>query len=119
MRTRLTIDQLEEMKTHELADLLANVVLLLRRMPDIECKNLIEQVSSIKKVEPLSIEQVVMPRASFTREELLKKKVAELKTLARELNIVFPTTTKKEDLVSKILARPANGHSEQRSIQDL
>ena len=26
MRTRMTIDQLEQMKTHELADLLANVV---------------------------------------------------------------------------------------------
>ena len=44
MGTRMTIDQLEQMKTHELADLLANVVLLLRRMPDVACKQLVQQV---------------------------------------------------------------------------
>ncbi len=38
MDTRITIDQLEHMKTHEVADLLSNVVLLLRRMPNVECR---------------------------------------------------------------------------------
>lgn len=119
MGTRLTIDQFEQMKTHEMADLLANIVLLLRRLPDIECKFLFEQASSNKKVEQQSIEKAVIPTASFTREELMKKKVSELKTLAKELNMFFPATIKKEDLLAKILARPANGHSEQRAIQDM
>jgi hypothetical protein len=38
MVTSMTIDQLENMKTHELAELLSNVVLLLRRMPNVECR---------------------------------------------------------------------------------
>lgn len=37
MVTSMTIDQLERMKTHDLAELLSNVVLLLRRMPNVEC----------------------------------------------------------------------------------
>jgi hypothetical protein len=40
MVTSMTIDQLERMKTHELAELLSNVVLLLRRMPNVECRQL-------------------------------------------------------------------------------
>jgi hypothetical protein len=38
MITSMTIDQLEGLKTHELAELLSNVVLLLRRMPNVECR---------------------------------------------------------------------------------
>lgn len=119
MSTRLTIDQLERMKTHELADLLANVVLLLRRLPDIECKHLIEQASSNGKVELPTIEQVAMPAVPLAREELTKKKVSELKALAKELHVVFSATIKKDDLIAKMLARSADGHSEQRAIQDL
>ena len=40
MSLRISIDQLEQMKTHELADLLANIVLVLRRMPDVPCTQL-------------------------------------------------------------------------------
>lgn len=119
MSTRLTINQLEQMKTHELADLLASVVLLLRRLPDIECKYLIDQAASNGKVELSPIEQVAMPTVPLAREELMKKKVSELKALAKELHVVFSTTAKKDDLINKILARSANGHSEQRAIQDL
>src|SRR6266702_4689950 len=52
MGTRLTIDQLEKMKTHELADMLASVVLLLRRLPDVECKQLVQHVPDIQVIEP-------------------------------------------------------------------
>ena len=119
MATRLTIDQLEKMKTHELADMLANVVLLLRRMPDVECKQLVQQVPGKQSIERPTFEQVSMSASSFTREELAKKTVAELKALAKELNVLFSGTTKKDDLINKILARAADGRSEQRAIQDL
>ena len=69
MGTRMTIDQLEQMKTHELADLLANVVLLLRRMPDVACKQLVQQVPGNELLEPPKVEQGycwrIQKRASF------------------------------------------------------
>ena len=83
MATRLTIDQLEKMKTHELADMLASVVLLLRRMPDVECKQLVQHVPDIP-VERPSREPVETMRSSFTRAELEKMKVADLKKLAEQ-----------------------------------
>ena len=119
MGTRMTIDQLEKMKTHELADMLANIVLILRRMPDVECKQLVQQVPGDQDVEQPAIRQVVLPTASFTREELAKKKLADLKTLARDLHVLFPTAIKKDDLINKILARSADGRSEQWAIQDM
>src|SRR6266568_1771374 len=67
MGTRLTIDQLEKMKTHELADMLASVVLLLRRLPDVECKQLVRHVPDIQVVEPPAVKQVATTRSSFTR----------------------------------------------------
>ena len=42
MSTRITVEQLEHMKTHDLAELLANVVLVLRRMPDVQCRELMQ-----------------------------------------------------------------------------
>jgi hypothetical protein len=119
MATRMTIEQLEKMKTHELADLLANVVLLLRRMPNVECKQLIQQVPSNGHVEQPSSEQVSMPRSTFTREELSKQTLPKLKILAKELNVLFAASIKKDDLIHKILAKSADGRSEQRAIQDL
>ncbi|SRR6266480_481468 len=119
MATRLTIDQLEKMKTHELADMLANVVLLLRRMPDVECKQLVQQVPGKQSIERPTFEQVSMSASSFTREELAKKTVAELKALAKKLNVLLPSSIKKDSLIDKILARPVDGHSEQRAIQDI
>ncbi len=119
MKTHMTIDQLEQMKTHELADMLANVVLLLRRMPDVECKQLLQQIPGEVEVEQSTIEHVPMPKLSFTRAELDKKKVEELRALAKELHVFLPSKAKKNDLIEKILARPADGHSEQRAIRDL
>ena len=119
MGTRLTIDQLEKMKTHELADMLASVVLLLRRLPDVECKQLVRHVPDIQVIEPPVSEPVATMRSSFTRAELEKMKVAELKTLADELNVFYPTKDTKPKLIEKILAKPLNGHSEQRAIQDM
>jgi len=117
MGTRLTIDQLEKLKTHELADMLANVVLLLRRMPDVECKQLIQQVPGNQHVAQPPLERVSAPASSYTREELEKKKVTELKILAKELNVFVPASVKKkDDLIARILARSANGRSEQRAM---
>lgn len=42
---RFTIQQLEEMKTHELAELLSNFVLLLRRLPNVPFSQL-DQISA-------------------------------------------------------------------------
>ncbi len=119
MGTRMTIDQLEQMKTHELADLLANVVLLLRRMPDVACKQLVQQVPGNEFQDSPKVEQVAMPAAPLTREGLAKRKVAELKALAKELNVFFSAPIKKDDLVTKILAKSADGYSEQWAIRDL
>ncbi len=119
MGTRMTINQLEQMKTHELADLLANVVLLLRRMPDVACQQLVQQVPSNQDLEQPKAELIAIPASSFTREELSKRKVPELKTLAKELNVLFSAAIKKDDLINKILARSSDGRSEQRAIQDM
>ncbi|MGZ6369086.1 MAG: Rho termination factor N-terminal domain-containing protein [Ktedonobacteraceae bacterium] len=121
MKTRMTIDQLEQMKTHELADMLASIVLLLRRMPDVECKQLVQQVPSPSDVEEEQRKpvQVSTFKSSFTREELAKRTVVELKTLAKDLNVLLPAKGKKDDLIEKILARPVDGHSEQRAIRDM
>ncbi|HEV2661862.1 MAG TPA: Rho termination factor N-terminal domain-containing protein [Ktedonobacteraceae bacterium] len=123
METRMTLEQLEKMKTHEIADQLANVVLLLRRLPDVPCAQLIQQAPDSERKHEQVERTVPIPATaalpSLTREELAKKKVAELKILAKELNVLFSSTTKKDDLINKILARAANGHSEQRAMLDL
>ena len=119
MGTRMTIDELEQMKTHELADLLANVVLLLRRMPDVACKQLVQQVPGNEFLDPPRGEQGAMPAASLTREGLAKRKVAELRTLAKELNVFFSASSKKEELINKILVRSSDGYSEQRAIREM
>ena len=41
-----TAEQLESMTTHELADMLSNIVMLLRRMPNVPCQELTAQVSN-------------------------------------------------------------------------
>jgi hypothetical protein len=45
---RISAQDLEAMKTHDLADLLANVVLLLRRMPNVE----VAQLQAAQQPEP-------------------------------------------------------------------
>ena len=119
MGTRLTIDQLEKMKTHELADMLANVVLLLRRMPDVECKQLLQPVPGNQNGEQPPLEHVSAPISSFTHEELEGKNVPELKTLAKKLNVLYSATTKKHELITRILAKSADGRSEQRALLDM
>ena len=119
METRLTIDQLEKMKTHELADMLASVVLLLRRLPDVECKQLARPVPGIQVGEQPAPEHVATMRSSLTRAELEKMKVAELKALADKLNVLYAAKDPKPKLIEKILAKPLDGHSEQRAIQDM
>lgn len=126
MNTRLTIEQLEQMKTHELADLLANVVLLLRRMPDVECGQL-TQIPDIFHLPELPAASPAQPQISdevsagnTTRaEDLRKKTVPELKKIATELHVSYTGKTKKDELINKIQAKQAHGHSEQYTIQHL
>lgn len=119
MKTRITVEQLEQMKTHELADLLGNVALLLRRMPDIECGQLVQQHLDDEVFLQADLSERSRPTSPYTQVELQKKKVEELKTIADGLFIAFPGRIKKDDLISKILAKPAHGHSEQFAIQDV
>lgn len=123
MNKHLTVDQLEAMKIHELADLLGNIVMVLRRMPDVECRQLMTQFSSD---EPLSEQennlQPVTPidtNLALKEAELRNKKVPDLKAIALELGLKLPAKAKKDELVAKILARLGQGHSEQYAIQNL
>ncbi|HZU70461.1 MAG TPA: SAP domain-containing protein [Ktedonobacteraceae bacterium] len=117
MKTRLTISELEQMKTHELADLLANVVLLLRRMPDVECGQLTQHVAPLEDFSQPELPPQSIAEMSFTESELNKKKVDELKTIARGMNL--STAGKKADLLKRILTRARGGKSEQFAIQDV
>ncbi len=133
MSSTLTIEQLENMKTHDLADLLANIVMVLRRLPDVSCKELqpaldippmqaepIKKVIKQKKATPAVEEQ--SPSSShphFSQSELENKSVAMLKQVAKELHVLVPSSAKKADLVSKILAKQERSHSEQFAIQNL
>jgi len=119
MKTRITVEQLEQMKTHELAELLGNVALLLKRLPDVECAQLTRQIGNDTILLPAELPQRLLPSSSFTEAELRKMKVEALKKLANDLLIPYSSRIKKDDLVSKILARSASGRSEQFAIQDL
>ena len=120
-KTYLTIEQLEGMKTHELADLLGNIALLLRRMPDVACGELIQPIPSDDVFMALEVPQKASPKIPLTEAELKKRSttVAVLKKIADELYISYPGNIKKDDLISKILARAATGRSEQFAIQDV
>ncbi len=119
MKTRITVEQLEQMKTHELADLLGNVALLLRRMPDVECSQLVRQDPGDEVFLRAELSQRSRSTSPFTQIELQKKKLEELKKIADDLFISYPGRIKKYDLISKILARSVHSHSEQFAIQDL
>jgi len=119
MSTRITVDQLERMKTHELADLLANVVLLLRRMPDVECSQLVRQIPGDEFFAPMQFPQQPLPAPTLSQAELKKKTVAELRELAKDLHLPFQAKSRKDDLIAKILTRSADGYSEQRAIRDI
>ncbi|SRR5579884_765440 len=127
MNRRFSIEQLEHMKTHDLADLLANVVLLLRRMPDVECGQLMMQMPEALNAQDLSADasiasqtsETISPIDNLTAADLRKKNVAELKKIAAELHVSYSVRIKKEELISKILTRQEHGHSEQYAIQNL
>jgi hypothetical protein len=115
MSTRLTVEQLENMKTHELADLLANVVLLLRRMPNVECRQLSAQFA---ENAPQS-EQQPARQLALTLAELKSYKLDELKKLAHDLDIPFASKIKKDELINKIHSWQSHTHSEQYAIQNI
>ncbi len=135
MSLRMTVDQLEQMKTHELADLLANIVLVLRRMPDVPCTQLQQSLVEPEVPQPKTVKKNVAKKNGtssvvetqsepvtsspvFTEEELKKKKVADLQKIVATLHI--PTSSKKkDDLIGKILARQGQEHSEQFAIQHM
>jgi len=135
MSLRMTVDQLEQMKTHELADLLANIVMVLRRMPDVPCTQLQQSLvepevhqpkpekkrATKKKDTPSALEAQQEQETSFplfTEEDLKSKKVADLQKIVVALHI--PTSSKKkDDLISKILTRQGQEHSEQFAIQHM
>jgi hypothetical protein len=115
MSTRLTVEQLESMKTHELADLLANVVLLLRRMPNVECRQLSAQFAE----NALQSESQPARPLALTLAELKSYKLDELKKLAHDLDIPFSSKVRKDELINKIHAWQSNTHSEQYAIQNI
>ena len=121
MKTRITIEQLEQMKTHELADLLGNVAMLLRRMPDVPCSELIQPIPADDVFMQEELPQQSLPAVHFTEAELKKKTTTlpYLKKIADSLFISYPSNIKKADLISKILDRAASGRSEQYAIQNL
>lgn len=119
MSTHMTIAQLEQMKTHELAELLENVVMVLRRMPDVPCREL-QPVLSHKTPTELVVPATLQSVASRSSTELENMRVTELRNLAKTLNIPGAAKAIKADLISKILARQSTqGHSEQYNIQNL
>jgi hypothetical protein len=121
MSNRLTVDQLERMKVHELADLLANVVLLLRRMPDVECRELLQSVPDDVHLSRTHHAESASASATGTWDgaDLKKKTVPALRKIADELHISYSSKTKKDELLAKILARSTSGRSEQYAIQEL
>jgi hypothetical protein len=119
MSTRITVEQLEQMKTHELAELLANVVLVLRRMPNVPCRDL-QPLLTHELPNEIAVPSLQVTSASYSQAALKKMLLPQLKEVANTLNIPFTTKTKKDELISKILARQATqGHSEQYSIQHI
>jgi hypothetical protein len=119
MKTRITVEQLEQMRTHELAELLGNVALLLKRMPDVECGQLARQSGSDTILLQAESPQRPLLSSPFTEAGLRKTKLEALKKIADDLLIPYSSRIKKDDLVSKILTHSASGRSEQLAIQDL
>ncbi|GCE13129.1 Rho termination factor N-terminal domain-containing protein [Tengunoibacter tsumagoiensis] len=124
MKNRLTSTDLEKMKTHELAELLTDVVLLLKRLPDVPFQNLVMhqlESTSAPRLTSEASSPLELPLAvtSLTDSELKKKTVPELKKIAKELHIRYAADSKKADLIEKIVRHSGHTHSEQYLIQDL
>ncbi len=146
MSTSITIDQLERMKTHELADLLSNVVLLLRRMPNVECREFTRDLDPMTQSSPQERrgaqqgsnflddrssqpstndtsrkEPSEQPpsQTTWTIADLEGKKLDELKQIAKDLHLRVPSKIKKDDLLNKLRVCLSGSHSEQYAIQDI
>jgi hypothetical protein len=122
MVTRITADQLEGMKTHEVAELLSNVVLLLRRMPNVECRQLTRQLTTDAPDNETSLEnpkEQAPTQNRWTVADLQGKKLAELKQIANALELRYPSKIKKDDLLQKLAFKLSGAHSEQYTIQDI
>ncbi|GAC1362165.1 MAG: hypothetical protein NVS2B12_08760 [Ktedonobacteraceae bacterium] len=125
MDKRITVDQLEMMKTHELADLLANVVLILKRMPNVECRQLAVQFSAENPSferdfsTPPAAPALPHSQLALREAELRSKKMADLKAIAHDLGVVIPSKLKKDEIVTRIVAHLSQSHSEQYAIQNL
>jgi len=129
VNTRFTIEQLEQMKTHELADLLANVVLVLKRMPNVECRELASSFNSGEEDGGLMEQQEVQAggleaakvkeKVKFSAAELEAKKVGEIKEIAKELHLTVLSKSTKKELISKILVRQEQEYSDQFAIQHI
>jgi hypothetical protein len=128
VNTRFTIEQLEQMKTHDLADLLANVVLVLKRMPNVECRELASSFSGgeedggmlEQEVQTGGLEMAkVKEKVKFSAAELEAKKVGEIKDIAKELHLTVLSKSTKKEMIGKILVRQEQEYSDQFTIQNL
>lgn len=120
----IPMEQLEQMTPHELADMLSNIVMLLRRMPNVSWKELQSpqiQAPTTSIVEKAPEIQAPSHSHVLLHEELNKMHVPDLKEIAKDLNMIVAKNIKKEDLINKILSRQSHqdGHSEQYAIQNL
>lgn len=120
MGTQITVKQLEQMTTHELANMLSEVVFLLRRLPDVKWQDL-QQAEQTVQTPATQQPQEVHPHVLML-EELSKMHVPDLREIAKDLHMHVPAKTKKDDLIAKIIARQGRqdyNHSEQYAIQDI
>lgn len=144
--TLFTAEQLESMTTHELADMLSNIVMLLRRMPDVPCQELVAQASNAEHdattPTPVVPERDTMPISTTPMSEqesnvqngqsaslqeridaLMNDKkmtVPKLKSMADELGVPYPTKATKAELAKRVAERQMRGgHSEQYAIMNL
>ncbi len=125
----ISIEQLEQMTTHELAETLSNIVLLLRRMPNVTWQELQspQNPTPAASIEERAAEEPVPTPAPshahvLLRDELVKMHIPDLQEIAKDLNMRVPKNSKKDDLINKILSRQSRqdyGHSEQYAIQNL
>lgn len=141
-----TAEQLESMTTHELADMLSNIVMLLRRMPDVPCQELVTQALNIEhdatNITSVAPERDITPISTAPTSEqennvqngqgaslqeridaLMNDKkmtVQRLKSMADELGVPYPTKATKAELAKRVAERQMRGgHSEQYAIMNL
>ena len=120
MATQITVKQLEQMTTHELANMLSEVVFLLRRLPNVKWQDL-QQAEQAGQTPNMSQTQEVHPHVLML-EELSKMHIPDLREIAKDLHMHVPAKTKKGDLIARIIARQGRqdyNHSEQYAIQDI